>query len=145
MAATHPNMIHSLIMIDGGFWPKHDMVEANPPVPCTKSPRECALLALENSSRDYDPEVFYARISSPALLVVARQAKPSEDVLAEYQKNGIDYLDQIKKAEQHAKEVAQKKLPHGRLALIENTGHWIQKDQPLALEQSIRNFLSEIR
>ena len=132
-------------MIEGGFWPKHNMGTANPPVPCTKSPRECALLALENSSRDYDPEVLYARVPSPTLLVIARQAEPPEDVLAEYQKRGIDYLDQIRKAELHAKEVAQKKLSHGRLALIENAGHWIQKDQPLALEQSIRNFLSEIR
>ena len=144
IAATHPNMIHSLIMIDGGFWPKHDMGTANPPVPCTKSPRECALLALENSSRDYDPEALYSRVSSPALLVIARQVEPSKDLLAEYQKRGIDYLEQIRKAEQHAKEVAQKKLSHGRLTLIENTGHWIQKDQPSALERSIRNFLSEI-
>jgi pimeloyl-ACP methyl ester carboxylesterase len=145
MSATHPNMIHSLIMIDGGFWLKREISTANASAPCTKSPRECALLALENSPRVYDPEVFYPRISSPALLVVARQAKPPEDVLAEYKKNGIDYFDQIRNAEQHVKEVAQKKLPHGRLAIIENASHWIQKDQPLALEQAIRNFLSRIR
>jgi hypothetical protein len=77
-------------------------------------------------------------------LIIARPNAPSSAVLEEYGKRGINYFDQIKKAEQHAKEVADK-LTHGSLAVIENTGHWIQKDQPMALKQSIQMFLSGIR
>jgi pimeloyl-ACP methyl ester carboxylesterase len=145
MAATHPRMIRSLVMIDGGFWPKRDLGTVIPLAPEPKDPHERALLALENSSRQYDPEMLYGRVSCPALLVIARQVKPPRDLLAEYQKRGIDYFDQIRKAEQHAQEVADKSLLHGRLVVIEDTGHWIQKDQPSALEKAIRDFLTGSR
>ncbi len=146
MAATAPSkMIRSLTMVDGGFWPKRDVPMGRPTVPCTKSRTECVLLALENSSRQYDPEILYPRTSCPTLLIIARPNAPTSDVLEEYRKRGINYFDQLNTAEQHAKEVANKKLAHGSLVVIENTSHWIQRDQPLALTQSIRAFLSGIQ
>jgi pimeloyl-ACP methyl ester carboxylesterase len=144
MAARQPELIRSVIMVDGGFWPKKNVgPETTPATPCS-DPDECARwLALENASRAYDPEALYPRVSSPALLVVARQAKPGADLLAEYQKRGINYLEQLKKAEQNAKEVADLKLRRGRMIVIENTSHWIQKDRPEALALAIKSFLTE--
>ncbi len=117
VASQHPELVRSVIMIDGGFWPP---------------------------SRDYDPESLYPRVSSPVLLVVARQNQPSVELLAEYQRQGKNYFDQMKKAEQHVTEVAASKLQHGKMVVIENTSHWIQKDQPMALAQAIKNFLAQI-
>jgi pimeloyl-ACP methyl ester carboxylesterase len=118
VASQHPEVVRSVIMIDGGFWPP---------------------------SRDYNPESLYPRVSSPVLLVLARQNRPSVDVLTEYQRQGINYFDQMKKAEQHVKEVAELKLQHGKMIVIENTSHWIQNDQPTVLAQAIKNFLSGIQ
>jgi pimeloyl-ACP methyl ester carboxylesterase len=145
VAAEHPEMIRSLIMIDGGFWPAKNMgLAATPAAPCS-NPKECARwLALENASRTYNPDPLYPRVSSPALLVVARQAKPGADLLAEYQKQGINYFEQLKRAEQHVQEVADMKLPQGRMDVIDNASHWIQRDQPEALAQVIKRFLSEL-
>jgi pimeloyl-ACP methyl ester carboxylesterase len=145
MAATAPKTVRSLTMIDGGFWPRRDAPPAFLPAPCTRSPKECARQALENSSRQYDPEMLYPRTYCPTLLILARPNAPTGDEVEEYRKRGINYLDQLKEAERHAREVADKKLAHGRMVVIENTSHWIQRDQPLALTQSIRAFLSGIR
>lgn len=142
VTATYPKMVRSLILIDGGFWPKHENAPIVPPVPCTKEPRACALLALEAAGGRYDPELFYPRVVCPALLIIARQPTPSGDVVAEYEKRGIEYFDQIMVAERHVREVAEKKLSHGSWTVIEDTSHWIQRDQPTALAQSIRRFLS---
>ena len=118
IASQHPEVVRSLIMIDGGFWPPN---------------------------RDYDPELLYPRVSSPVLLVVARQKLPGAGLLSEYQRRGIDYFDQMKRAEQHVTEVAKSKLRHGTMVVIENSSHWIQRDQPVALAQAIRDFLSGIK
>jgi pimeloyl-ACP methyl ester carboxylesterase len=117
-ASQHPEVVRSVIMIDGGFWP---------------------------ARHDYDPDSLYPRVSSPVLLVMARQNQPSVDVLKEYQRQGIDYFDQLKKAEKHVTEVAASKLQHGKMVVIENTSHWVQKDQPMALALAIKDFLSGIR
>jgi pimeloyl-ACP methyl ester carboxylesterase len=117
-ATQHPEVVRSLVMIDGGFWPPN---------------------------RDYDPESLYPRVWSPVLLVVARQNQPGAELLSEYQRRGINYFDQMMKAEQHVKEVAASKLQHGMMVVIENSSHWIHRDQPMALAQAIRNFLSGIK
>ena len=146
MAAQQPEMVRSVIMIDGGFWPRKNVGPATTTgTPCS-DPDECARwLALENASRAYVPETLYPRVSAPVLLVVARQAKPGAGLLAEYQKRGINYKEQMKKAEQHVRQVAGLELRHGRMVVITNTSHWIQKDQPQALAQAIKNFLAETR
>lgn len=118
VASQHPEVVRSVIMIEGGFWPP---------------------------SRDYDPESLYPRVSSPVLLIVAHQNQPGVDLLTEYQRRGINYFDQIKKAEQHVKEVAESRLQHGKMVVIENSSHWVQKDQPTVLAQAIKKFLSGIR
>jgi pimeloyl-ACP methyl ester carboxylesterase len=146
MAAQRPEMIHSVIMIDGGFWPKRvDGPAAASSAPCDKAPDECARVsALEKTSREYDTEMIYPRVTSPVLLVLARQARPGEQEMAEYKRQGIDYLGQLRKGEQHAREVADRKIHRGRMVIIENTSHWIQVDQPKALAQTIKQFLSNL-
>jgi pimeloyl-ACP methyl ester carboxylesterase len=143
MAVQRPEMIHSVIMVDGGFWPKRvDGPAAASSAPCKTAPDECArMAALEKASRGYDAEILYPRVTSPILLVLARQASPGADELAEYKRQGIDYLELSRKAEQHAKEVADRKLRRGQITFIENTRHWIQVDQPQSLAQAIRQFL----
>jgi pimeloyl-ACP methyl ester carboxylesterase len=143
MAAQRPEMIHSVVLVDGGFWPKRvDGPPAASSAPCNEAPDECArMAALEKASREYDPETLYPRVTSPVLLVLARQASPGADELAEYKRQGIDYLEMAKKAEQHAKEVADRKLRRGQITFIENTRHWIQVDQPQSLAQAIKQFL----
>ena len=59
IASQHPEVVRSLIMIDGGFWPPN---------------------------RDYDPESLYRRVSSPVLLVVARQNQPGAELLCRVSK-----------------------------------------------------------
>jgi len=119
MAAQQPEMIRSVIMIDGGFWPYH-------------------------AGSAYNPEELYPLISSPALLVLARQTKPGREVLDQYQKIGKNYFEQLKSAEKHVREVAEQRLRRGRMVVIDGTSHYIQKDQPEALARAIRKFLSEI-
>ena len=80
LAATVPEMIRSQIMVDGGFWPKRNASPTSPPAPCTKGSKECALLALERSSRQYDPEILYPRAKCPTLLIIARPNAPTRDV-----------------------------------------------------------------
>jgi pimeloyl-ACP methyl ester carboxylesterase len=144
MAVQRPEMIHSVVMVEGGFWPKRvDGPPAASPAPCREAPDECArMAALEKASREYDPETLYPRVTSPVLLVLAHQPRPGADELAEYRKRGIDYLELSRKAEQHAKEVADRKLRRGQITFIENTRHWIQVDQPQLLAQAIKQFLA---
>jgi pimeloyl-ACP methyl ester carboxylesterase len=146
IAAQRSEIVRSVVMIDGGFWPSKNVAPATSPAAPCSDPDECARwLTLENSSREYHPEALYPHVVSPVLLVVARQTQPGGGLLTEYQKRGINYFEQIKKAEQHAKEVAESKLHHGKMTIIKNTSHWIQKDQPSVLAEAIKNFLSGIR
>lgn len=115
-AIQRPEMVRSLVMIDGGFWPSH-------------------------TGSQYDPEPLYPRVFCPTLLIVARRPRPVESELAEYRRLGRDYFKEVESGERHAMEVADRKLPRGQMVLIENTSHWIQMDQPQLLAQTIRQFL----
>ncbi len=146
IAAEEPPMVRSLIMVDGGFWPKRNAdLATTPSAPCSNLDECARWLTLENASRQYDPEALYPRVSCPVLLIVAHQPNPAPDILAALRERGINYDEKVRKAEEHVREVAGQKLRRGRLTVIENTGHWIQKDQPLALGQAIRSFLSGIQ
>jgi pimeloyl-ACP methyl ester carboxylesterase len=92
IAAQRPEVVRSVVMVDGGFWPPKKVAPAtSPSAPCS-DPDECARwLTLENSGREYNPEPLYPRVRSPVLLVVARQNQPNADLLTEYQKRGINY------------------------------------------------------
>jgi pimeloyl-ACP methyl ester carboxylesterase len=129
VAAQRPHLVQSVIMVDGGFWPKRHVD------PATSSS------AIEKTSNGYNPELLYPIISCPVLLVLAHGSGPGEKALAELKKKGIDYLQEVKKAEQGVMELAERKLRNSQIVAIENSGHWIQKDQPQALAKAIEQFL----
>ena len=53
MAAQQPEFIRSVVLVDGGFWPK----ERN-------NPSE-TLSEIERASSEYDPEILYPDVTSP--------------------------------------------------------------------------------
>jgi pimeloyl-ACP methyl ester carboxylesterase len=130
MAVQEPELVRSVVLIDGGFWPKRKDGPETPSSP------------LELTSRDYDPEALYPNVTVPILLIVARGSGPNAEVLAELKKQGIDFFEEVKKAELGVKELTDRKLSHAQIKFIENTSHWIQKDQPQLLAQTIEQFLA---
>ena len=99
-------------------------------------------MALEQASRQYRAESLYHRVTAPVLLVVARPPKPTDDQMAEMERQGYNFTQELEKAERHASTVANHKLKRGQIALIQDTSHWIQQDQPEALVAAIESFLS---
>jgi pimeloyl-ACP methyl ester carboxylesterase len=130
MAVQEPELVRSVVLVDGGFWPKRQAGSETPSSP------------IELTSRDYDPEALYPDVTVPILLIVARGSGPGAEVLAELKKQGIDFFEEVKKAELGVKELADRKLRHAQIKFIGNTSHWIQKDQPQLLAQTIEQFLA---
>jgi pimeloyl-ACP methyl ester carboxylesterase len=129
MAARQPELIRSVVMIDGGFWPK----EENHPSETSSE--------IERASSEYDPEILYPNVTSPVLLVFARGSGPSKDMLAKLEAQGIDFFEEVRKKEQAAIGLANRKLGRKKIAFIENTSHWIHVDQPQILAETINRFL----
>jgi pimeloyl-ACP methyl ester carboxylesterase len=130
LAAQKPGLIRSVVLVEGGFWPKRAAALEPPALP------------IEKTSSDYDPETLYSKVNSPVLLVVARGAGPGAEAIAELKKQGIDYFEEVKKSQQRVKDAAENKLRKGQITYIENTSHWIQKDQPQSLAQAIKRYLA---
>ncbi len=131
-AAQHPQLVRSLVLLEGGFFPKREAPANAQPAPLCKAARaECErFAALEKAIRGYDAETLYAAVSAPVLLIVGAppaSAGASEAVLKEFQ--------------QHVSNVAEKKLKNGQMAIIKNAGHWIQNDQPRELVKVVSAFV----
>ena len=135
VAASAPERIRALVLIDGGFWPKpSETLATQPQAPCGGTPEECRRKsALESGMRAYDAESLYPRVNAPVLLVMALPAMPVAK----------EFASGLEEAKQHASTVAKRKLRKGKLVFIKKTGHWIQSDQPAALAQAIENFLKQ--
>lgn len=130
LAANHPAKVRSVVLVDGGFWPKrpHDPGGAAAPNcdddDCRRS------LAIEAGNREYDPEQLYSRVRLPVLLVFGIPPKPDSESNAEG----------LSEAKKLVEDVAKRKLRDGRYVLIENSGHWIYRDRPHELSRAILNF-----
>ena len=131
-SAMKPKLVSSVVLIDGGFWPKRS-------APGDATPAS----EIENTSRDYDPETIYPQISVPVLMVLARGSGPDATVIAQLKEKGIDYFEEVRKSEQGAKELANRMLSRREMTIIENTSHNIQIDQPWKLADAIKRFLSK--
>jgi pimeloyl-ACP methyl ester carboxylesterase len=131
-SAMKPKLVSSVVLIDGGFWPKRS-------APGNATPTS----EIEKTSRDYDPEIIYPQISVPVLMVIARGSGPAATVVAQLKEKGIDYFEEVRKSEQGAKELANRKLSRGEMIIVENTSHNIQMDQPWKLADAIKRFLSK--
>jgi len=134
LAATTPDRINRLVLVDGGFWPKREASPAGLKVQtCEADAAECRRReALERASKEYDPTKLYARVSVPVLLVLGI---PPEAEAKEF-------AAQLSETRQHVENVAKQKLRKGQMAIIEGTSHWIQRDRPKELALVIEQFLN---
>lgn len=132
VAATKPEKIDSVVLVDGGFWAKRaETSEAKSTPPCSAKPVDCKRAsAIERGSMDYDSESLYARVSVPALLIMGIPAKSEAEQFAR----------ELQEAQSHVEKVANEKLKNGKIAIIRETSHWIQRDQPNELASVIRSF-----
>jgi pimeloyl-ACP methyl ester carboxylesterase len=132
-AATNPAKVETVALIDGGFWPKRPDSETTAPYPeCSAKDLDCQRsAAILKGNMEYDPEPLYGRVMIPALLVVSHPPDSESAQLS----------SQIAEAHEAIKLVAEQKLKQGQFAVIRETGHWIQTDQPAALAEILIKFL----
>lgn len=135
-AASNPGALQSLVLIEGGFFPKPEPSPAGAPPapPCKARLSVCARLAsLEMAIREYDAEAHYPRVRVPTLLVIGEPAEVS-----------TDQAELVNQVQRHAAVIADKKLPRGKMSVIKRANHWVQKDQPLELAKVVEDFLASI-
>ncbi len=132
VAATEPEKIDSVVLVDGGFWAKRaESSDAKPTSPCSAKPVDCKRIsAIERGSMDYDAESLYARVSAPTLLIMGIPAKSEAEQFAR----------ELQEAQSHVEKVANEKLQNGKMVIIRETSHWIQRDQPNELASVIKSF-----
>ncbi|MGH9766978.1 MAG: alpha/beta fold hydrolase [Blastocatellia bacterium] len=136
-AASNPNALQALALIEGGFFPKPEAAPAGalPSPPCKAKPPVCARLALlEKAISEYDAEAIYPRVTAPTLVVIGEPAKIS-----------AAQAELVKQGQRHAATVADRKLPRGKMAVIKNANHWVQKDQPRELAKVVEDFLASVK
>ena len=132
VAAAEPEKIDSVVLIDGGFWAKRaDSSDAKPIPPCDAKPVDCKRAsAIARGSMDYDAEPLYARVSAPTLLIMGIPKKSEAE----------QFSRELQEAQSHIEKVANEKLQNGKLVIIRETSHWIQRDQPNELASVINSF-----
>ena len=132
VAATEPDKIDSVVLVDGGFWAKRaESSDAKSVSPCNAKTVECKRIsAIERGSMNYDPESLYARVSAPTLLIMGIPAKSEAEQFAR----------ELQEARSHVEKVANEKLRNGQMVIIGETSHWIQRDQPNELASVIKSF-----
>lgn len=142
LAASAPDKLNGVVLVDGGFWPKRETVSAAKNArpllsspPCEEDEASCRRReAIEQGSTEYDPKKLYARVTVPVLLVLG---VPPE-------KEAKEFGAELSKATQHVESVAKQKLKRGQMSVIEGTSHWIQRDRPKELAMVIEKFLKSI-
>lgn len=135
-AASKPSALRSLVFIEGGFYQKPEPPPAGPPpsTPCKAEPPVCARVAsLEKAVREYDADALYPRVTAPTLLIIGEPANLPADL-----------EELVKNAHRHADSVANQKLPRGKMAVVKNANHWVQKDQPKEVAKVIEDFLASV-
>lgn len=135
-AAIERSKIDSVVLVDGGFWAKRaESSKAEPNPRCEAQPVECRRAsAIERGSMDYDPETLYARVSAPTLLIMGFPPKAEAEQFAR----------ELRAAQSHVEKVSREKLRNGKLVIIKETSHWIQRDQPDELAFVIGSFYKRI-
>ncbi len=133
VAATKPEKIDSVVLVDGGFWAKRaETFELKQTPTCSTKSADCnRVSAIERGSMDYDSESLYARVSAPTLLILGIPPKSEAEQFAR----------ELREAESHVEEVANKKLRNGKTVVIKETSHWIQRDQTNELVSAIVSFI----
>lgn len=132
VAAIKPEKIDSVVLVDGGFWAKRaESSDAKPANPCSAKPIECKRIsAIERGSMDYDAERLYSRVSAPSLLIMGIPTKSE----------AAQFARELQEAQSHVEKVANEKLQNGKMVIVRETSHWIQRDQPNELALVIKSF-----
>lgn len=135
-AASNPKALQSLVLIEGGFFPRPEPSPAGAlsAAPCKAKPTVCARLALlEKAIREYYAEALYPRVTAPALLIIGEPPKvPAAQA------------ELVKQAQRHVATVADQKLPSGKMTVIAGANHWVQKDRPGELAKVIEDFVASV-
>jgi pimeloyl-ACP methyl ester carboxylesterase len=135
-AASNPKALQSLVLIEGGFFPRPEPSPAGalPAAPCKAKPSVCARLALlEKAIREYNAEALYPRVTTPTLLVIGEPPKvPAAQA------------ELVKQAQRHVAKVADQKLTSGKMTVISGANHWVQKDRPGELAKVVEDFLASV-
>lgn len=136
-ASMEPKKIDSVILVDGGFWPKRGKApEAEVPPPCEAEPADCRRLsAINRGSMDYDPEPLYPNVLAPTLLIFGLPTLTAE---AKF------FVRDLKEVQANVKKVVDEKLRNSKIVVIEDTSHWIQHDQPSKLAAIIKELLARV-
>ena len=132
VAATATLRIESVSLLDGGFWPRRasDPVEAKGPR-CKPRDRNCLRLDLiERENRSYDPETLYSAVQVPVLFLVASPPEPEAS----------KFKREIEEAHSSVRATAKDKVRFGKFEVVNDSGHWIQRDQPKVLVEKLQEF-----
>lgn len=133
IAATEPDRIRSLVLVDGGFWEKRgERSDLKSSPPCKAKPVVCRrIAAIVSGNMNYNPEPLYSRISLPTLLIIGVPPKSEAE----------QFVVEIGEPQSHVEKIAKEKLKNGKFGIIHDTGHWIQLDRPKELFKVIDGFL----
>lgn len=133
VAANTTAKLESVTLVDGGFWPRRsEGVGPVEPAACKVNDADCVRSAsIEYGNRNYDPEPLYAAVQVPALFVVAYPPEPEAS----------KFSKEIDEAHSLVRSTV-RKIRDGSFAVIRNSGHWIQRDQPTALAMKLQDFFS---
>ncbi len=131
-AANYPKKVISLVLLEGGFWKKREPGELPK---CEEVDRNCLInRAATDASYKYDSEPLFSKVEVPTLLVLARPPK-----FRSLDKGQRKIFSDVAR---EVKAVSKYKLRNGDFAIIKNSGHWIQKDQPVQLARKMLKFVN---
>ncbi len=135
VAAAAPTKLESVVLLDGGFWPKRQEASTLAASPACK-PKDLGCLrsdSIERGNRNYDPEPLYERVEVPVLFIVAFPPEPEAS----------KFSREIEEAHASVRSTALGKLRYGTFVVVRDSGHWIQRDQPAVLVQRLHEFFTK--
>jgi len=136
LAAARPDKIRSLVLVDGGFWPKREKLSAGLMIqPCEDEATACQRReAMERAGNEYDPDKLFTHVTVPALLVLG--FPPAEEAKK--------FAAELSEARKRVENVATLRLRTGQMAVIAGTSHWIHRDRPKQLARVIDRFIKRV-
>ncbi|MGI8544639.1 MAG: alpha/beta fold hydrolase [Aridibacter sp.] len=130
-AVMFPEEVESLVLIEGGFWKKGKAGKIQDcPKPLEKECLSNQRATIENYK--YNAEKLYSKVFAPTLLVLA--------IPQNLEKADIESKQLFESIRQVINLAANVKFKNGRFSTINDTGHFVQKDQPELLSKLIIEF-----
>jgi pimeloyl-ACP methyl ester carboxylesterase len=139
-AATYPEKLKTLTLIEGGFWEKRDKT---PEIPKCPEPIETDCLISNEilaESYNYDPAPLFSKIIAPTILILGKPNFSAQPMTKEERLNFEREFGQIA---DKIKLTAQTDLKKGSFLVIKNAGHWVFNDQPQKTAKAILTFIKD--